>query len=62
MANETSTRVRGAGSIERRAELGVLPVAEDPKYHDPMSVNFPSCVSIAAFGPTLDTELLKEPK
>lgn len=44
------------------APLGTVPVAFLPKYQLPMLVSFPSCVSIAAFGPTLETSLRKEPK
>lgn len=42
--------------------LGTLFVAAQPRYQDPISVNFPFCVNIAALGPTLDTSLRKDPK
>jgi hypothetical protein len=42
--------------------FGTLFVARPPIYHDPISVNSPFCVSIAAFGPTFDTEERNAPK
>lgn len=44
------------------APWGLLPVAEPPRYQLPISVNLPFSVNIAAFGPTLETLLRKEPK
>ncbi|KAH9827557.1 hypothetical protein Tdes44962_MAKER02815 [Teratosphaeria destructans] len=35
------------------APFGLFPSAFSPRYHAPMSVSLPFCVSIAAFGPTL---------
>ena len=48
--------------LELEEELGTLPVAAPPRYQLPMSVSFPSCVNIATFGPTLDTDDLNDPK
>ena len=42
--------------------FGLLLVAEPPRYQLPISVSLPSCVSIAAFGPTFETSLRKDPK
>lgn len=42
--------------------FGILFVAAPPRYQLPMSVNCPFCVNMAAFAPTLLTELLKLPK
>ena len=44
------------------SDVGMLPVASPPRYHEPMSVKFPSEVRNAAFGPTFETEDLKPPK
>ena len=44
------------------APLGTFPVSSPPRYQLPMSVSFPSCVSMAEFGPTLDTSDRKAPK
>jgi hypothetical protein len=43
-------------------DLGILLVAAPPKYHEPISVKSPFCVSIAALAPTFDTEERKAPK
>jgi L-rhamnose isomerase len=48
--------------IEEAADLGMLFVSTPPMYHDPISVSLPFCVSIAALGPTFDTEERKAPK
>lgn len=42
--------------------LGIFPVSAPPRYQLPMSVSFPLSVSIATFGPTLETSLRKDPK
>jgi hypothetical protein len=41
---------------------GRLPVACRPRYHAPMSVNWPPRSSIATFGPTFEASERKEPK
>ena len=41
---------------------GMLFVAEPPKYHDPISVSWPSSVNMAALTPTFETSERKAPK
>lgn len=48
--------------VRTASPFGILPVAAFPKYHAPMSVNWPFCVSIAAFLPTLEALERKAPK
>jgi len=43
-------------------DSGVFPVAEPPRYHDPIFVSSPLLVKNAAFGPTLLTSLRMAPK
>ena len=50
------------GALAAPVALGMLFVAAPPRYQLPMSVNWPFCVNMAAFGPTLLTSLLNPPK
>jgi hypothetical protein len=52
----------GWRAMEDAADLGMFFVSTPPMYQDPISVSLPSCVSIAAFGPTFETEERKAPK
>jgi hypothetical protein len=42
--------------------LGTFPVAAPPRYQLPISVSLPLLVSIAASGPTFESDERKEPK
>lgn len=64
-AANTARRAEPATVVLLPAEavaFGTLPVAPKPRYQAPISVNFPSWSSMAALGPTFETELRKAPK
>ena len=65
MAIRPMSRPEPRKAVFRSAEpelLGTLPVPFPPRYQLPMSVSFPSCVSIAAFPPTFEESDRKAPK
>jgi hypothetical protein len=57
------TIVANDGARNAALELsGSTPVAEKPRYHDPISVSFPFPLRNAAFAPTFELVERKAPK